>query len=492
MEVGVSGGAAGTEREKEPGTVPVGMPGRGRERAMRDKSPFALGARGQCGSVQRSNVHADVRADVCASLCTCVCTWLCSLEGSGRSSPCSQDRSLPRGAAPPAPLPGASPPASLTPWQRVPRRSPAGCRARVPLQAPQHPVDGGDLGGRGEIWLCRQQGARHHGQGVLRRWERGPGEALGWRGHPEPAPRQGGIEADAPMFVPQGLSCGRARVTKHLSTCQGLSVLGTCPSAPNGAICRGAGDCGVIVVGLWLQHTALSRAGCTLSPLRAGALVADPSLQQPNARADTRLVCADLAQRQHFSSPPCPRLFSSGQEAPGAAPSPLPSLGFGSCCASPLGWHRARWLGADGDRSPGQAGAVPAGGLCCFLLQAVVLAPLLIPTIQTSLLLAAPPSIPACPIPPPQYGTPTHQTPAMGSDPAWCLTPAPPRPPWPGLTLGVLSLAQTPSACSCCRISQAKSAGCSRFSCAIRATTSGVAVRGLLPPMALGSTAPVW
>lgn len=52
-------------------------------------------------------------------------------------------------------------------------------------------------------------------------------------------------------------------------------------------------------------------------------------------------------------------------------------------------------------------------------------------------------------------------------------------------------LAQTPSACSCRRISQAKRDGCSRFSWAIRATTSGVAVRGLLPPMALGSTAPV-
>lgn len=186
MEVGVSGGAAGTEREKEPGIVHVGMPGRGRERAMRDESPFALGARGQCRSEQRSNVHAGVCARVCASLCT----WLCSLEGSGRSSPCSQNRSLPWGAAPPAPLPGASPPGSLTPWQRVPRRSPAGCRARVPLQAPQHPVDGGDLG-EGEIWLCRQQGARHHGHRVLRRWERGPGEALGWWGAPRASTEAG-------------------------------------------------------------------------------------------------------------------------------------------------------------------------------------------------------------------------------------------------------------------------------------------------------------
>lgn len=196
MEVGVSGGAAGTEREKEPGIVHVGMPGRGRERAMRDESPFALGARGQCRSEQRSNVHAGVCARVCASLCT----WLCSLEGSGRSSPCSQNRSLPWGAAPPAPLPGASPPGSLTPWQRVPRRSPAGCRARVPLQAPQHPVDGGDLGG--EKFGCAA--SRVHGTTATGCCEGGSGvqEKL-WGGGGTPSQHQGREES---KLMPQCLS----------------------------------------------------------------------------------------------------------------------------------------------------------------------------------------------------------------------------------------------------------------------------------------------
>lgn len=59
------------------------------------------------------------------------------------------------------------------------------------------------------------------------------------------------------------------------------------------------------------------------------------------------------------------------------------------------------------------------------------------------------------------------------------------------LTLGVLSCVQSPSAQSWCWISQAKRAGHSPFSWAIRATTGGVARRGLLPPIPLGSKTPV-
>lgn len=59
------------------------------------------------------------------------------------------------------------------------------------------------------------------------------------------------------------------------------------------------------------------------------------------------------------------------------------------------------------------------------------------------------------------------------------------------LTLGVLSWVQSPSAQSWRWISQAKRAGRSPFSWAIRATTGGVASRGLLPPIPLGSKTPV-
>lgn len=59
------------------------------------------------------------------------------------------------------------------------------------------------------------------------------------------------------------------------------------------------------------------------------------------------------------------------------------------------------------------------------------------------------------------------------------------------LTLGVLSWAQNPSAQSRRWISQAKRPGHSPFSWAIRATTRGVARRGLLPPTPLGSKTPV-
>lgn len=59
------------------------------------------------------------------------------------------------------------------------------------------------------------------------------------------------------------------------------------------------------------------------------------------------------------------------------------------------------------------------------------------------------------------------------------------------LTLGVLSWVQSPSAQSWRWISQAKRAGHSPFSWAIRATTGGVARRGLLPPIPLGSKTPV-
>lgn len=59
------------------------------------------------------------------------------------------------------------------------------------------------------------------------------------------------------------------------------------------------------------------------------------------------------------------------------------------------------------------------------------------------------------------------------------------------LTLGVLSWVQSPSAQSWRWISQAKRAGHSPLSWAIRATTGGVAKRGLLPPIPLGSKTPV-
>lgn len=107
---------------------------------------------------------------------------------------------------------------------------------------------------------------------------------------------------------------------------------------------------------------------------------------------------------------------------------------------------------------------------------------------------------PAHPTPsPPTHaseGPPPRSTPATGLNPPAVLGPgvhpaAPRGSPRRGLTLGVLLLAQMPSACSCRRISQAKREGCSSFSWAILATTSGVAMRGLLPPMTLGSRAPV-
>lgn len=91
----------------------------------------------------------------------------------------------------------------------------------------------------------------------------------------------------------------------------------------------------------------------------------------------------------------------------------------------------------------------------------------------------------------PSEGPPPRSTPAGGAEPPGVCSAAPRGSPQRGLTLGVLSLAQMPSACSCRRISQAKREGCSSFSWAILATTSGVAMRGLLPPMALGSRAPV-
>lgn len=61
----------------------------------------------------------------------------------------------------------------------------------------------------------------------------------------------------------------------------------------------------------------------------------------------------------------------------------------------------------------------------------------------------------------------------------------------PELTLGMLSLVQTPSDSNLSRISQAKMDGHSRLYWAILLTTSGVATLGLLPPMALGRMEPV-
>ncbi|TNN39453.1 hypothetical protein EYF80_050376 [Liparis tanakae] len=60
-----------------------------------------------------------------------------------------------------------------------------------------------------------------------------------------------------------------------------------------------------------------------------------------------------------------------------------------------------------------------------------------------------------------------------------------------GLTLGMLSLVQTPSASSRSLISQAKMDGHSLLYCAIFPTTSDVATLGLLPPMARGRIEPV-
>ena len=59
------------------------------------------------------------------------------------------------------------------------------------------------------------------------------------------------------------------------------------------------------------------------------------------------------------------------------------------------------------------------------------------------------------------------------------------------LTLGILSLVQTPSDSNLSRISHAKMEGHSRLYCAILLTTSGVATLGLLPPIALGLMEPV-
>lgn len=59
------------------------------------------------------------------------------------------------------------------------------------------------------------------------------------------------------------------------------------------------------------------------------------------------------------------------------------------------------------------------------------------------------------------------------------------------LTLGILSFVQTPSDSSLSRISHAKIDGHSLLYWAILPTTSGVATRGLLPPIALGLMEPV-
>ncbi len=60
-----------------------------------------------------------------------------------------------------------------------------------------------------------------------------------------------------------------------------------------------------------------------------------------------------------------------------------------------------------------------------------------------------------------------------------------------GLTLGILSFVQAPSDSSLSRISHAKIDGHSLLYWAILPTTSGVATRGLLPPIALGLMEPV-
>ena len=59
------------------------------------------------------------------------------------------------------------------------------------------------------------------------------------------------------------------------------------------------------------------------------------------------------------------------------------------------------------------------------------------------------------------------------------------------LTLGTLSLEQLPSDSNRSLISQAKMDGHSRLYCAILPTTSLVATRGLLPPIAFGRIEPV-
>ncbi len=59
------------------------------------------------------------------------------------------------------------------------------------------------------------------------------------------------------------------------------------------------------------------------------------------------------------------------------------------------------------------------------------------------------------------------------------------------LTLGILSFVQAPSDSSLSRISHAKIDGHSLLYWAILPTTSGVATRGLLPPIALGLMEPV-
>ena len=59
------------------------------------------------------------------------------------------------------------------------------------------------------------------------------------------------------------------------------------------------------------------------------------------------------------------------------------------------------------------------------------------------------------------------------------------------LTLGMLSLVQTPSASNLSRISHANMEGHSRLNAAILATTPFVATLGFEPPIALGLIEPV-
>ena len=59
------------------------------------------------------------------------------------------------------------------------------------------------------------------------------------------------------------------------------------------------------------------------------------------------------------------------------------------------------------------------------------------------------------------------------------------------LTLGALSLSHSPSLTSLSRISQLKMPGLSFLYSSILFSTSGVATRGLLPPMTPGRILPV-
>lgn len=177
-------------------------------------------------------------------------------------------------------------------------------------------------------------------------------------------------------------------------------------------------------MGLWFQNTALGCGGCTPSPLPAGYLRQTHrySSQTPEPTLD---LCGNGCQgspppccfssEASFPSPPCPRLFSSLQEAPGTDPSPgqHPALlGTRLLLRVALGVARGTAAGCGWGQVPGDRQALSLQGGCRVFPTAGggLSSPGSSPqsVLHSSLLLAVPPSNPACPLPP-QCGTPTHK-----------------------------------------------------------------------------------